>query len=173
MLVMALSVVAFVAWVGGNTGYRTIKIVEDGHVAVVYQGGGIIGLKGDGLQFIAPWQEIKTESIRTRQHTFTNVRSFSAEGLDVFASVTVDYRVDREAVLPLYRQVGPSWFDILVEPRITQLSKAAVVLYEADEVVANTEAIHHRVREALTADLEPFGVAVEGLEISDWNVIRR
>ncbi len=173
MLVMALAVIGFVGWAGGITASSTIKNVDDGHVAIVYQGGGIIGLKGDGIQLIAPWQEIQTESIRAQQHTFTNVSSFSAEGLEVFASVTVDYRVDREAVLPLYEQVGPSWFDILIEPRINHYMTAAVVRYEADEVMANSEEIAGRLRDALVADLEEFGIAVEGLEVGDWNVTRR
>ena len=172
-LLAVLSVIGFIAWAGGATAYQTVKFVEDGHVAIVYQGGGIVGMKGDGLQFIAPWQEIRTESIRTRQHTFTNVSSSSAEGLDVLASVTVDYRIDREAVLPLYEQVGPSWFEILIEPRINHYMTAAVVRYEADEVTTNSEEIHRRVREALSADLAPYRVAIEGLEISGWNVIRR
>ena len=173
LIVIVLATIVFVIWVGAHTALSALKQIEAGHVGVVYEFGEIVGLKGDGLQFISPWQEIKTESIRTQQHTFTNVRSFSAEGLDVFASVTVDYRVDRESVLLLYKFVGPSWFDILVEPRINQFLKAAVVRYEADEVMANSEEIESRLREALGTDLETYRIAVESLEISEWNMKRR
>ena len=105
-----------------------------------------------------------------QEHTFTHVSGFSAEVRDVIASVTVDYRVDREIVLRLYREVGSDWFNILVEPRVRQYFKAEVVLYDADEVVANAEEIEGRVRDALVADMGLFGVVVEGLEISDWTV---
>jgi prohibitin 2 len=172
-LVMALSVLAFVGWVGGTIASSTIKNVESGHVAIVYQGGGIIGMKDDGLQFIKPWQEIRTESIRVQRHTFSNVSGFSEEEPDVLASVTVAYRVEREAVLDLYRQVGPNWFDLLLEPGINHYFKATVMRYEVDEVVANGEEIEALVRDAMTADLAEFGITVEGLEIGDWNVTRR
>ena len=169
-VVVALAVIAILAWPGGYTASRMVKVVEDGHVAIVYQHGEIVGGQGDGLQVIAPWQTIRTESTRAEEHTYTDVRGFSAETLDVVVSVTVVYRVEREMVLDLYRHVGPDWFDILTEPRVRQFFKAEVVLYDADEVVANGEAIEGEVRDALVADMEHFGVAVEGLEISDWTV---
>ncbi|MCY3881886.1 MAG: SPFH domain-containing protein [Chloroflexi bacterium] len=168
--VAILAIAVFLGWAGGHTAYAGLKRVEDGHVAVVYQWGEVTGMKGDGLQFIAPWQQIRTESTGVQEHTFTHVSGFSAEVRDVIASVTVDYRVDREIVLRLYREVGSDWFNILVEPRVRQYFKAEVVLYDADEVVTNAEEIEGRVRDALVADIGLFGVVVEGLEISDWMV---
>ena len=52
---------------------------------------------------------------------------FTRERVKVTVSVTGDYHVAREAVLDLYRLVGPNWFDILIEPRVSHYFKGSDV----------------------------------------------
>ena len=169
-VVMVLSVVAFVGWVGGNTAYSTVKVVEDEHVAIVYQSGEIVGLKGSGLQFIPPWQEIRTSRVGALSARFDEVTGIARFDHEVTASITVDYHVTPEAVLELHRTVGPNWDEILVPPRIHGFFERVVSRYKAEEITANPERIQKEVHERLAESLEEFAVTIELLLIEDWSV---
>ena len=167
MIVAVAAVIVFVLWVGAHTALTALKPIEAGSVGVVYQFGEIVGQKGEGLQFIAPWQELRTESIKVQRKRFDNVSGFSRETQDVIVSTTLNYRVDPAAVQELYRTVGPNWFDTLVEPRINQFFKAETVKYNTVDIAPNREQIRLDVQAKLDADLRQFSITVEDLLIDN------
>ena len=167
MIVAVAAVIVFVLWVGAHTALTALKPIEAGSVGVVYQFGEIVGQKGEGLQFIAPWQELRTESIKVQRKRFDNVSGFSRETQDVIVSTTLNYRVDPSAVQELYRTVGPNWFDTLVEPRINQFFKAETVKYNTVDIAPNREQIRLDVQAKLDADLRQFSITVEDLLIDN------
>ncbi len=167
MLIMGAAVVVWVLWVGAHTAIASIRQVPAGNVAIVYQFGEIIGQRGEGLQFIAPWQETRTENIRVQRQRFDNVNAFSRETQDVFISATLNFSVSPAAVQQLYRNVGPTWFDILVEPRVNDYFKQEVVSYETVEVAPNRENIRQAVLSRLSQDLGTFSITVNDLLIDE------
>lgn len=167
LIVTVAAIIVFVLWVGAHTALTALKPIEAGSVGVVYQFGEIVGQKGEGLQFIAPWQELRTESIKVQRKRFDNVSGFSRETQDVIVSTTLNYRVDPAAVQNLYRTVGPNWFDTLVEPRINQFFKAETVKYNTVDIAPNREQIRLDVQEKLDADLRQFSITVEDLLIDN------
>ncbi|HMO95150.1 MAG TPA: SPFH domain-containing protein, partial [Tepidiformaceae bacterium] len=92
-LLMVGGVALFTVWVGIHTALSSVKPIEAGHVGVVYQFGEIVGQKPEGLQFIMPWQTMRTANVRVQRHRFDNVTSFSAETQDVFVVATVNYSI--------------------------------------------------------------------------------
>ena len=167
LIVIVLAIIVFVIWVGAHTALSALKQIEAGHVGVVYQFGEIVGQRGEGLQFVAPWQEIRTESIRVQRHRFDNVSGFSSETQDVIVSATVNYQVDPSAVQGLYRTVGPNWFDTLVEPRINQFFKAETVKYKTVDIAPNREQIRLAVQAELDSALRVYSITVTDLLIDN------
>ncbi len=166
-LIMGGGAVLFTLWVGLHTAFASVKPIEAGHVGVVYQFGEIVGQEPEGLQFIAPWQELRTESIQVQRHRFENVTAFSKETQDVFVVATVNYSVSASAVQDLYRRVGPNWFDRLIEPRVNNFFKEETVKYSTVDVGPNREAIRSAVRDRLRAELAPFSIDINDLLIDN------
>jgi len=166
-IVMGAAVALFVAWVGIHTALRAVKPIEAGHVGVVYQFGEIVGQKGEGLQFIWPWQDLRIESVQVQRYRFENVTAFSQETQDVFFIATLNYSVSPAAVQTLYRTVGPNWFDRLIEPRVLNFFKEETVKYETVAVGPNRENIRRAVRERLSAELAPFSIEINDLLIDN------
>jgi len=167
MVAMVAAGVLFALWAGLHTAFASIKPIEAGHVGVVYQFGEIVGQRGEGLQFIAPWQEVRTESIQVQRHRFDNITAFSAETQDVFVIATVNYSVSASAVQGLYRNVGPTWFDRLIEPRVFNFFKEETVKYSTVDVGPNREKIRTAVRSRLASELQPFSIQIDDLLIDD------
>tara|TARA_B100001123_G_scaffold32785_1_gene34303 strand:+ start:517 stop:1578 length:1062 start_codon:yes stop_codon:yes gene_type:complete len=167
LIVIVLAVIAFVLWVGLHTAFSALKQIEAGKVGVVYQFGEIVGQRGEGLNFIGPWQDIRLESIRVQKARFDNVSGFSSETQDVIVSATINYRVDAEAIQALYRDVGPNWFDKLVEPRINQFFKAETVKYKTVDIAPNREEIRMEVQSKLDAELRQYSITITDLLIDN------
>jgi len=166
-MVMLAAAVLFVLWAGLHTALASIKPIQAGHVGVVYQFGEIVGQKSEGLQFIAPWQEIKTESVQVQRFRFENITAFSAETQDVFVNATVNYSVSPNAVQTLLRTVGRNWFDRLIEPRVLNFFKEETVKYLTVDVGPNREQIRSAVRTRLSAELAPFSIGIDDLLIEN------
>jgi regulator of protease activity HflC (stomatin/prohibitin superfamily) len=145
----------------------SIEQIDAGNVGVVYQFGEIVDQRNDGIAFIAPWQTVRQESIRVQRARFERLTTFSEETQDVFITATLNYAVAEGAVQDLFRDVGPNWFDVLVEARVNNFFKSEVVKYQTVDVAPNREAIRVAARERLAAALEPYSVTVVDLLIDD------
>lgn len=157
----------FILWAGLHTAFASIKPIEAGHVGVVYQFGEIVGQRDEGLQFIAPWQELRGESVQVQRFQFTEITAFSKETQDVYVVATVNYSVSPNAVQNLFRQVGQNWFDRLIEPRVLNFFKEETVKYATVDVGPNREAIRTAVRNRLASDLQPFSIQIDDLLIDN------
>lgn len=145
----------------------SVRIVEAGSVAVVYQFGEIVDQREEGLNFIAPYQNVRYESVKVQRARFEGLTTFSSETQDVFIVATLNYSISTDAVQTLFREVGPSWFDILIEPRVNNFFKEEVVRYRTVEVAPNREAIRRSTRDKLAADLAQYSIRVDDLLIDN------
>ena len=141
--------------------------VPAGHVGIVYTFGGITGQRGDGLQWVAPWQSVKFASIQVVSHKFEKLSSFSSETQDVFVDATINVQVSPQYIQDLYRDVGPEYFDILVRPRVLQAFKDETVKYTSVLVAPNRETIRQTVRRRLTNELKAHSITVQDLLVDN------
>ncbi len=145
----------------------SVHQIPAGHVGVVYNFGRIIGQRSEGLQLTFPWQTMYRESIQVQRHRFADVTAFSKETQDVLVVATVNYSVSPNAVQTLLREVGPNWFDRLIEPRVVNFLKEETVKYITVDVAPNRESIRSAVRERLARDLEQYSINVDDLLIDN------
>mgnify|MGYP001582615313 CR=1 FL=1 len=147
--------------------------VPAGHVGIVYTFGGITGQRGDGLQWVAPWESIKNASIQVQSHKFEKLSSFSSETQDVFVDATINVQVSPKFIQDLYRDVGADYFDILVRPRVLQAFKDETVKYTSVLVAPNRETIRKTVRERLTNELKAHSIAVQDLLVDNISFTKK
>jgi len=145
----------------------SVHLVEAGHVGVVYTFGDVTGQVGAGLQLTAPWQNVRVASTQVQRQRFEQVNAFSEETQDLFITATLNYEVSPNAIQELYRNVGPSWFDRLVESRVLQIFKDTTVRYKSVNIAPAREEIRGLVRDRLKTELAPFSIDVVDLLIED------
>lgn len=153
--------------IGVLTGFSSCSQVPAGYAGLVYEFGGIIGQRGEGLQWTAPWQNITTASVRVQGHHFQKLDSFSMETQDVFVSATLNVQVSPKDIQNLYRDVGPNYFEVLVRPRVFQAFKDETVKYRSVEIAPNRENIRQSVRARLSRELAAHSIKVEDLLIDN------
>ncbi len=149
------------------TAWNMAHQVPAGHVGIVYTFGGITGQRSDGLQWVAPWQDLQAASAQVQGHKFPKLASFSNETQDVYVDATINVQVSPQQIQELYRDVGPNYFDILVRPRVLQAFKDETVKYTSVLIAPNREAIRKTVRERLTNELRAHSIAVQDLLVDN------
>ena len=174
------SALAVVVVIGGWGAFRSFHSVNAGHVLVVRQFGEIVGQRGDGFQTIAPWQSAEEVSTQVESQRFQmDDRSGGAEGTissgpaiseetqPVYAVVTLNYRVSDKAVQELFTDVGSTYFDKVVAPRVFQVFKNETVKFKSVSVAPNREVIRQAVQLELDRQLDSFSIDVVDFLIND------
>lgn len=150
-----------------STAISSLHAVPTGSVGLVYQFGSIVGQTGEGLQVIAPWQNLSEVSTQVQRKKFDQFVPFSKETQDVFIIVSLNYRVSPEAIQNLYRTVGPRWFEVLIEPRVVNFFKEETVKYQSVDIAPHRENLRIDVRKRLAEELRPFSIEVVDLLIDN------
>jgi regulator of protease activity HflC (stomatin/prohibitin superfamily) len=171
---------ALIVVLGGWGAFRSFHSVNAGHVLVVRQFGEIVGQRGDGFQTIAPWQSAEEVSTQVESQRFQmDDRSGGAEGTissgpaiseetqPVYAVVTLNYRVSDKAVQELFTDVGSTYFDKVVAPRVFQVFKNETVKFKSVSVAPNREQIRQAVQVELDRQLQSFSIDVVDFLIND------
>ena len=174
------SALAVIVVVGGWGAWRSFHSVNAGHVLVVRQFGEIIGQRGDGFQTIAPWQtseEVSTQVESQRfqmddrtgagEGTISSGPAISEETQPVYAVVTLNYRVSDKAVQELFTDVGSTFFEKVVAPRVFQVFKNETVKFKSVAVAPNREQIREAVQLELDRQLDGFSIDVVDFLIND------
>jgi len=155
--------IIFALWFGLHTGFSAIHQIDAGNVGVVYQFGAISGQVDEGLKIVAPWKSVRIANIQVQRRVYDQLSAFSEETQDVFVKATLNVRVSPDAIQDLYRNIGPEYLSILVDPRVEQSFKDATVKYKSVDVAPNRETIRQLVRERLSRELAPYSIEVVDL----------
>ena len=173
------SVLAIIVVIGGWGAFRSFHSVNAGHVLVVRQFGEIVGQRGDGFQTIAPWQNAEEVSVQVESQRFQMDDRGTAEGAigsgpaiseetqPVYAVVTLNYRVSDKAVQELFTDVGSTYFEKVVAPRVFQVFKNETVKFKSVAVAPNREQIRQAVQLELDRQLQSFSIDVVDFLIND------
>ncbi len=157
------AIIAFAILFVGGTFFASFNQVPAGHMGVVYSFGSIIGQIAEGPQWTRPWSTVKEANLQITSHKFTKLICFSSETQEVYVDATLNIRVSPEAIQTLYRNVGPNWFEVIVEPRVPQNFKDETVKYTSVGIAPNREAIRHDVTVRLEKECGPHSIEVTDL----------
>lgn len=156
-------IVATIFASGHLVGEREVGVVRD-------FSGAITGKVDKGVSWTAPWQDIQKENIGIQREEFALGSDNSAVSKDqqpIFAKVTVNYQVDPEHVVDLYKRVGPGWKHTLLDSRVLQDFKEVTAGFTAQEITTNRSQLRSRTRTRLSAELRPYDVRVVDFFVSN------
>lgn len=160
----ALAGVTAVLWIVVSL-FMSIHTVGQRQVGIVYNFSGTIQSKKDpGVVMTWPWQHIKRENVGIQRENFDLVlgdNSASTQDLQqISAHLTVNFQVQPGRVVNLYKQVGPSWKQILLDSRVLQDFKEVVSHYTAAQITTQRSALRADTKARLQRELNPYDVKV-------------
>ena len=142
---------------------KPFTIVRAGNVGILYRFGKIVGQVDEGFNFIAPWIFVSHANIKVQRQVLEKLDSFSSESQDVFVKASLNFQVSPQAIQNLYRTVGPDYYHVLIEPRVSQNFKDETVRYKSVDIAPNREQIRQAVRLRLEKELAPYSIHIVDL----------
>lgn len=119
-----------------------------------------------GFHLKAPWQSIVKMNNQEQRKSF-DLEAFSSDIQQVNVSGSINYNIDKTTAMTLYREVGTSYADTLIIPRLYENTKAVFSHYKAEELISNRDALSDEIRDMMIADLKSYGVNVLSISIED------
>jgi prohibitin 2 len=146
--------------------FFSIHTVGQRQVGIVYNFSGTIAgnsAKSPGVVMTWPWQHIKRENVAIQKETFVFDGSNSAVSKDqqpITATIVVNYQVEPQHVIGLYKSVGPNWKTVLLDGRVPQDFKETTAQFTSPEITLNRPALRKITVSRLRDELGRYDVRV-------------
>ena len=119
-----------------------------------------------GLHVKSPFQRIISMDNREQKTSFTT-EAFSSDIQQVNITGSINYAINKDTAMNLFKQVGTDYFNKLVYPRMLEITKGVFSKYTAENLVANRQVLSEPIREGLYRELQAYGINVISLSIEN------
>ena len=122
----------------------------------------------EGIHFVIPFQdEVVQMEVRTLKYD-TSTRSASKDLQTVQTTVTVNYHPDTERVHFLYKEIGLSYENRVIQPAIDETVKQVSANYNAEELITKRPLVKADIENAIRERLNQFYIDTEVISITDF-----
>ena len=119
-----------------------------------------------GLHVKSPFQRIIAMDNREQKTSFTT-EAFSSDIQQVNITGSINYAINKDTAMNLFKQVGTDYFNKLVYPRMLEITKGVFSKYTAENLVANRQVLSEQIRDGLYQELQNYGINVISLSIEN------
>ncbi len=149
--------------VAGAVAVSTAKVVPPGHVGVLIFLGKVYGSISEGVHLVNPLASMELMSVRTKE-VFEHAEAPSREGLNVALEVSCLYHLKASEAADIYRQVGPDYERVVVNPQFRAAIRGTTVNHEAKDLyTSGRELISNEIFRDLEGNLGKRGIVVEAV----------
>ena len=122
----------------------------------------------EGIHFVIPFQDdVVQMEVRTLKYD-TSTRSASKDLQTVQTTVTVNYHPDTERVHFLYKEIGLSYENRVIQPAIDETVKQVSANYNAEELITKRPLVKADIENAIRDRLNQFYIDTEVISITDF-----
>lgn len=144
--------------------------IESGQVGIRVRFGKVLDKKtSEGVNFTIPFIE-KIEKINVKVQKIEVKTSSSSKDLqEVNMSLAVNYRIDNNKAIELYKTVGNGYNNVILEPAIEESIKAITSKYTAEELITNRSEVSVKCMEELSKKVGKYGIIVSDFNITNFS----
>jgi regulator of protease activity HflC (stomatin/prohibitin superfamily) len=123
----------------------------------------------EGLHFRIPiYQNIVKMDTRTQKYE-ADLSAASKDLQTVSTKIAINYRVDQNSVVDLYKTVGVDYAAKIIQPIEQEANKATTAQYTAEELVTKRDDVRDKMKTILTERLAVRGIIVEEISIVNFD----
>jgi regulator of protease activity HflC (stomatin/prohibitin superfamily) len=167
LVIAAVIVLIVIAVVASSS----VKIVDAGNRGILTHWNAVDLTNApldEGIHFVVPFQDdIVQMEVRTLKYD-TSTRSASQDLQTVQTTVTVNYHPDTEKVHYLYKEIGLSYENRVIQPAIDETVKQVSANYNAEELITKRPLVKADIENAIRERLDQFYIETEVISITDF-----
>src|ERR1043166_4555904 len=143
--------------------------VPTGSRGVVTQFGKIVGIEGEGLAILPPWQKLSNFSIRAEKADIENAEGSTSDTQPVKVSLTVRYSIATDRVAEVFEKYSHDGnLSSYVQTATQEIFKAVTAKYTAPDLIAQRAKVSADINAALREKLAIYGA--QGINIDIRNL---
>lgn len=147
----------------------SVKSIPAGHAGVLYKpfGEGTVKDKtySEGIQFIAPWNDIIVYEVR-EMIIKEKMNVLSSNGLKIEAEMAVNYKPDYENLGFLHAEIGPSYENRIVINNLRTTARTVFGKYTPEEIYSSKkELLQDEILKLIQDDSKKKYVSIESISI--------
>lgn len=144
--------------------------VPTGSRGVVTQFGRIVGIEGEGLAVLPPWQKLSVFSIRSETADVENAEGSTNDTQPVHVSMTVRYSIATDKVAEVFEKYSHSGnLQSYVQTATQEIFKAVTAKYSAPDLIAQRAKVSGDIYAALQAKLDKYGAQVINIDMRNFS----
>lgn len=146
--------------------------VKTGEVAIKTRFGKITDTYlAEGIHFKAPYEKIEKINIKVQKYENATELETSTRDMQVVTGVKVaiNYQIEKDAVIDLYRRVGQNYKETILEPAIQETIKGVISKYTAEELVTKRSEIALDMQETLNNKTKEYGINIVSIAINNFD----
>jgi len=155
----------------GVVASSSVKIVDAGNRGILTHWSAVDLTNApldEGIHFVIPFQDdVVQMEVRTLKYD-TSTRSASKDLQTVQTTVTVNYHPDTERVHYLYKEIGLSYENRVIQPAIDETVKQVSANYNAEELITKRPLVKADIENAIRERLNQFYIDTEVISITDF-----
>ena len=168
----AIAIFAVVVVLGALLGSVCVTTIPAGHAGIISIFGNVQdNVLDSGLHFKNPFANIIKMDYR-EQKTVFETQSFSSDIQQVDIVGSINYNINKNTAMTLYKGVGTDYYNVVLVPRLLENIKAVFSKHSAEKLVSNRETLSVQIRELLQVEMERHGiniinVSIENIDFTD------
>ena len=149
-----------------------LRTVPTGHTGIVTVFGHVEDTTFEaGVHFCAPWKSVVNMDNRNQKASI-DLSCFSSDIQEVAVTYTLNYQISKTNAQTIYKNIGVSYYDTVITPRVQEAVKSEMAKYTAEELLTNRAQLSQDIRAVLTEKLNGYDIVVidasmENLDFSD------
>jgi regulator of protease activity HflC (stomatin/prohibitin superfamily) len=144
--------------------------VPTGSRGVVTQFGKIVGIEGEGLALLPPWQKLSNFSIRAEAADIENAEGSTSDTQPVKVSLTVRYSIVTDRVAEVFEKYSHDGnLSSYVQTATQEIVKAVTAKYTAPDLIAQRARVSSDINSALREKLALYGAQVINIDMRNFS----
>jgi prohibitin 2 len=143
--------------------------VPTGSRGVVTQFGRIVGIEGEGLAVLPPWQKLHNFSIRAEKADIENAEGSTSDTQPVKVSMTVRYSIATDRVSEVFEKYSHDGdLSSYVQTATQEIFKAVTARYTAPDLISQRAKVSADINAALREKLAIYGAQVINIDMRNF-----
>ena len=123
---------------------------------------------GPGMHLVNPISDnIIPMSIQIQKEQ-QKASAASSDLQDVASTVVVNYHIDQNSAVEIFRTIGLAFPDKIIDPKISEIVKSVSAKYKASQLITEREKVRSQIQTLLSDSLKPYNLLVDGVAITNF-----
>lgn len=164
-IIIVVSVILVLIFLFGS--FRTVK---SGEIGIRVRFGKVVNTKvDDGLNLKLPIVEKIVKMNVKVQKVDVKTESSSKDLQLVNMQLAVNYKVNGNKAVDLYKNVGTKYEEVVLQPAIQESVKAVSSRYTAEELITKRNEVSVECMKELDAKINKYGLTIDNFNITNFN----